>query len=430
MAAARVRTNRFVLHWGWVQPTQGTYQLGAGGPVHRPACLPRNPDGPVRVGEPGLGPGLGLDAPDRRPDGRERVAEPPQGAGGALRARRQLLGQRVQTAIPGRRHPLPIQSWQIWNEPNLKKYFAPAPSPGKYARLVQISHDAIMTRDPKAQVVLAGLSGNGDMAAETFLNNFYAVSGIKNKFDVAALHPYAPTLDSQRLAIQRVRNGDDEPRRRRHAAVADRARLGIGASRPVRPQQGPRGSSADAHELLQDDPGTTATPGTSSDSSGTAGAILILPTSMRRAASAPARGCTGSTAPSPKPAYNTFRSFTAETTRPQATITGGPERHQRHNADLHLHLERARLDLRLQDRRKRLQAMQLAVYDPAAGQRQPCLLRQGDRCPGQRERSSSGGASTSTPSPRRRPRSPTPTPTRRPTTTAPRSRARRRPARS
>ena len=31
---------------------------------------------------------------------------------------------------------LPITSWQIWNEPNLKKYFAPYPSPGQYARLL------------------------------------------------------------------------------------------------------------------------------------------------------------------------------------------------------------------------------------------------------------------------------------------------------
>jgi hypothetical protein len=102
--------------------------------------------------------------------------------------------------------PLPIQSWQIWNEPNIQKYFAPAPSPGKYARLVQISHDAIATKDPKARIVLAGLSGTGDIAPQTFLNSFYAVSGIKNKFDAVGLHPYAPTLDRQRQTIQRVRN--------------------------------------------------------------------------------------------------------------------------------------------------------------------------------------------------------------------------------
>ena len=43
--------------------------------------------------------------------------------------------------------------------------------------------------------MLAGLSGNGDVTAWNFLNNIYAVSGIKNNFDAAALHPYAPTLD-------------------------------------------------------------------------------------------------------------------------------------------------------------------------------------------------------------------------------------------
>ena len=101
--------------------------------------------------------------------------------------------------------PLPIQSWQIWNEPNLKKFFAPEPSPGKYARLLQISHDAINGQDPQARIVLAGVSGNGDLKAWDFLKRLYAVAGIKDNFDAAALHPYAPTLDRQRLVIQRVR---------------------------------------------------------------------------------------------------------------------------------------------------------------------------------------------------------------------------------
>src|SRR5439155_26250796 len=56
--------------------------------------------------------------------------------------------------FPGKA-PVPIQSWQIWNEPNLAKYFAPHPSAPQYARLVQISHNAIKGQDPNAQIVLA-----------------------------------------------------------------------------------------------------------------------------------------------------------------------------------------------------------------------------------------------------------------------------------
>ena len=47
-----------------------------------------------------------------------------------------------------------------------------------------------------------------------------------------------------------------------------------------------------------------------------------------------------------KPAYNTFRGFTAETTPPQATITSGPSGpHQGLDPDLLLYLKRGRLDL-------------------------------------------------------------------------------------
>jgi hypothetical protein len=47
---------------------------------------------------------------------------------------------------------LPVQSWQIWNEPNLKKYFSAGQtdqqSAERYATLLQISHDAIKSQDP------------------------------------------------------------------------------------------------------------------------------------------------------------------------------------------------------------------------------------------------------------------------------------------
>ena len=63
--------------------------------------------------------------------------------------------------------PLPIQSWEIWNEPNLRKYFAPYPSPGKYARLIQISHDAIKSKVPGAQIVLAGMPATATSTPRT-----------------------------------------------------------------------------------------------------------------------------------------------------------------------------------------------------------------------------------------------------------------------
>ena len=127
-------------------------------------------------------------------------------------------------------NPLPIQSWQIWNEPNLHKYFAPHPSATTYARLLAISRNAIKSRDPQARIVLAGMPGHGDVKAWDFLNRLYTVPGIKNSFDAAALHPYAPGLHRQRQEIAAIPRGDEEPRRPGHSAVAHGARLGIGTS--------------------------------------------------------------------------------------------------------------------------------------------------------------------------------------------------------
>ncbi len=60
--------------------------------------------------------------------------------------------------------------------------------------------------DPKAQVVLGGMTGRGDVSASDFLKKLYAVSGIKAYFDATALHPYMPTVDQVKTTIQQFRN--------------------------------------------------------------------------------------------------------------------------------------------------------------------------------------------------------------------------------
>ncbi len=45
----------------------------------------------------------------------------------------------------------PITAWQIWNEPNLKKFFAPHPSVGQYAKLVRTARGAIHGVDRKRE---------------------------------------------------------------------------------------------------------------------------------------------------------------------------------------------------------------------------------------------------------------------------------------
>lgn len=93
-------------------------------------------------------------------------------------------------------NPIPIRTWQIWNEPNFF-YFAYPATPARYAKLVKISGPAIKQVDPSATVLLAGLFGEPTakgprgMDADLFLKRIYDTPGLKNHFDAISLHPYA-----------------------------------------------------------------------------------------------------------------------------------------------------------------------------------------------------------------------------------------------
>ncbi len=98
--------------------------------------------------------------------------------------------------VPAVPKPLPIRTWQVWNEANFF-YFAYPVSPTRYARLLKPTYGAIKAADPSAKVLLSGLfgapnpGGKKGMDADKFLAALYRVPGIKSYFDGVALHPYA-----------------------------------------------------------------------------------------------------------------------------------------------------------------------------------------------------------------------------------------------
>lgn len=124
-------------------------------------------------------------------------------------------------AAPGEaiRRPLPIRTWQIWNEANFF-YFALPASPGRYAKLVQISSPAIKSVDRGAKVLLSGLfgrptaRGSRGMPADRFLKILYRVPGIKTRFDGIALHPYAINVRGLASMARRLRRVADANRDR------------------------------------------------------------------------------------------------------------------------------------------------------------------------------------------------------------------------
>ncbi|MGH2936944.1 MAG: hypothetical protein ACRDPE_02360 [Solirubrobacterales bacterium] len=98
--------------------------------------------------------------------------------------------------------PIPIKTWQVWNEANFF-YFAYPVSPHDYAKLLKLSSPVIKKAEPGAKVILTGLFGRPTagakrgMPAAQFLEQLYRVPGIKSYFDGVALHPYA--IDSEQL---------------------------------------------------------------------------------------------------------------------------------------------------------------------------------------------------------------------------------------
>lgn len=80
----------------------------------------------------------------------------------------------------------PIRTWQVWNEPDIPRYWAGRPWPSTYVTLLRAARDAIKAADPGARVVAAGLTNRSweDLA------DLYAAGG-RGLFDAAAIHPFS-----------------------------------------------------------------------------------------------------------------------------------------------------------------------------------------------------------------------------------------------
>jgi hypothetical protein len=203
---ARIHSDRFMLNWGWVQ-RRGEGEFNWAGTDRLIGSLASHGvrSVPVVWGNPGWVYGSPARPPLTRPRDAQawrnflRAAVARYGPGGTFWATRyrQLYGPKAT--------PVPIEAWQIWNEPNLSKFFAPYPSPTEYAQLLRISHTAIKGQDPNAQIVLAGMPGYGDVTAWQFLYGLYSVPGVRRDFDAAALHPYARDIALYKKQIQRFR---------------------------------------------------------------------------------------------------------------------------------------------------------------------------------------------------------------------------------
>jgi hypothetical protein len=106
--------------------------------------------------------------------------------------------------------PEPVQTFEIWNEPDNAQFWAPAPNAGQYGQLYEQARDAILAVDPNGRVLIGGLT-----SPSTFLPAMLAAHPeLRGHIDGVAIHPYGKPLvvlskiRAARAAIASLRLGE------------------------------------------------------------------------------------------------------------------------------------------------------------------------------------------------------------------------------
>ncbi len=106
-----------------------------------------------------------------------------------------------------RSHPhlprLPARSFEVWNEENDPGYWAGAPDPVGYLRLLRAARRSVHAVDPSAEIVFGGTAAGG-MDVQQYVSAVLARGGGR-LFDDYALHTYPPDPPSAVAAVQAAR---------------------------------------------------------------------------------------------------------------------------------------------------------------------------------------------------------------------------------
>jgi hypothetical protein len=216
MKAARIGSIRWPINWATVQPTaKGGYDWSSVDPAITAAARQGLKFLPFLYGTPRWI----ASKPTTLPidSGRARkawlafvdAAVARYGPGGTF-WNEHAPSQATIDYLPAIPRPVPVRTWQVWNEANFF-YFAYPVSPSRYARLLELTSKEIKAEDPLAKVVLSGLFGDPDqngsrgMNATKFLAALYRVPGIKSYFDDVALHPYAFHVEDLEALTEEMR---------------------------------------------------------------------------------------------------------------------------------------------------------------------------------------------------------------------------------
>lgn len=86
----------------------------------------------------------------------------------------------------------PVDTYEIWNEPDSSVFWSTAPEPARYAELYLSARAAIEAVDPAARVIVGGLTNPGATSPGGFLAQMVgARRDLPGHVDGVAIHPYA-----------------------------------------------------------------------------------------------------------------------------------------------------------------------------------------------------------------------------------------------
>jgi hypothetical protein len=89
---------------------------------------------------------------------------------------------REHSALP----PQPVDTFEVWNEPDLPQFWSPAPDASRYADLYLQTRDAITAVDPDARVIIGGLAHPGSFLPALL----HAHGDLRGHVDGVGIHPY------------------------------------------------------------------------------------------------------------------------------------------------------------------------------------------------------------------------------------------------
>jgi hypothetical protein len=88
--------------------------------------------------------------------------------------------------IVNRYKGLGVHAYEVWNEPNLKRFWASGVSAAGFTQMLRAAYPAIKDADPDSTVIMGGLAGND----RAYLQQVYQHGGGRY-FDAAGIHDYA-----------------------------------------------------------------------------------------------------------------------------------------------------------------------------------------------------------------------------------------------